>query len=153
MAVEHLSGAAFFILRSLAVVLAVELVGAGVPVISVRIGPRPSSLIRHNCTRQRCSRRHMNLSDIIKHARKTLGESKPWLFVMSPQQGMSSNGAEEFVHQSLQSVLQKIDNIPRHPDVEIVEELEPRLVHLEMFDEWRIPSSRMRTRNLAFSTC
>ena len=111
--------------------------GAGVPVISAcELVPDRAGLIRHNYPETKVFQGDIwNLkSDIIKHARKTLGESKPWLFVMSPPcQGMSSNGAGR-IRASIAAGKRPAEDQRNRlviPGVEIVEELEPSWFILE----------------------
>ena len=111
--------------------------GAGVPVISAcELVPDRAGLIRHNYPETEVFQGDIwNLkSNIINHARKTLGESKPWLFVMSPPcQGMSSNGAGR-IRASIASGKRPAEDERNRlvlPGIEILEKLQPSWFILE----------------------
>ncbi len=111
--------------------------GAGVPVISAcELVPERAGLIRHNYPDTRVFEGDIweLKSDIIGHAKRMLGESNPWLFVMSPPcQGMSSNGAGRISASIAAGKRPATDERNRLviPGIEIVEELRPSWFILE----------------------
>lgn len=111
--------------------------GAEVPVISAcELVPDRAGLIRHNYPSTKVFQGDIwqLKSDIIEHAKKELGGSNPWLFVMSPPcQGMSSNGAGRISASIAAGKRPAMDERNRLviPGVEIVEELRPSWFILE----------------------
>ena len=122
--------------------------GAEVPVISAcELVPDRAGLIRHNYPSTKVFQGDIwqLKSDIIKHSKKELGGSNPWLFVMSPPcQGMSSNGAGRIsasIAAGKRPAMDRAETVLVIPGVEIVEELRPSWFILEKTNEWKTPSS------------
>lgn len=111
--------------------------GAGVQVISAcELVPDRAGLIRHNYPDTEVFQGDIwkLKGKIIKHAKATLNDARPWLFVMSPPcQGMSSNGAGR-ISASIASGKRPAEDERNRlviPGVEIIEALQPSWFVLE----------------------